>query len=327
MDDFEKWHAFNDHLQGSAVPSVRWTVPSEVEVRDGLVIWDDSSTGSTLTELPPEAGWRFLRLAALDGPKLERAVNSLASAYGPLRLCETHRLPETHARVSTVWGGREDGSAGAGGCRVASSEEPSAQEPVSGWKELSTQCVAMLLTRAELSEKVVVGRERFEQIAQALPRGLVPPMVNPPEIPDGFTRVDLDADPERHGTVGPISVTARLTAEASVAVAMRHLLAIGDPRPTVEVINGEFTVTIACDSLFGAIALWVATDLHRAQPLVPCRSCGRWYRRSRIGVWCCGDPECQRARRAANKRRERESRRDAAEDADDTLSAACSNKA
>lgn len=307
--DIETWRLWNEHEQASEFPGARWTVPTEVEVHEGWLVWDEHAVGSTEVEdFPPSAGWSFLRLADLEARRLDSEVLALAKKWGPLRLCEAHDLPSTHARPALHSSFFTD--AVVEGCRVAESADGRWSEPVSVWKQLAQTCAALLLARAELSEGEAPSRANLEEIARVLPSGLVPSALGR----RGVSRRDPDARLVEDltglvGVIGPVTVFASLDSKVSVAVVLRHLIAVGDVRPTVQVIDGEFTLSHSVDSYFGAMAMWLASELHRARPLVLCRFCGQWYRRGRKDVWRCDAEECRRALKAENKRRERDRKR------------------
>ncbi len=280
-------------------------VPPKIEVDADHLTWPCDYPRPRRRVRDPEGDFfgGFLDLASSDD--LEADVLRYARQWGPLWICERHDLPSSHARPSgvgsvQVWiEGRKLGTCPpkrlSGGTRWA--------EPISSWRTLAEQAVALVMARADLQRDGRLSEQRHQELAALHP--------SPVRIQEAC--VDAERTPEGTFKMVParknigmqqIFVTEVATSPANVVgLSMQWWLDQGAVTPTIGTRRDDYGLSLRADSLFGAIALRLAGNLANANPLVPCDYCGGLYVQTRTGTFFCGQPECDKARLRANSRR------------------------
>lgn len=288
------------------IRGVSWAVPQGVEVVDGLVTWPCEYRAMKRRVRDPEADFLqvFLALAYSEKEDLDRAVAAVARNWGPLWICERHCLPSSHTRppgvgAVQVWiEGRKLGD-----CPPARTEDGSRWvEPVEAWHRLAHHARALVLARTDLHRSGRLSKERRLELEA---------------LTDFDTIVGVPADAERgpegayvlrreHDDVATqrFFIPEVTTSAASVVGrSMQWWLDQGAIRPTIGSRSKDFGMELRADSLFGAIALRLASNLMNARPLVPCDYCGNLYVQTRTGTYFCGSDECDKARIRENAAR------------------------
>jgi hypothetical protein len=282
-----------------ALAGVSWDVSAGIRSKQGVLSWPERSRLIKRHDDPSGDYWvRFLELAELEGPALERAVGSFARRWGPLYLCEAHGLPTTHPWHVTPGARASASSPMACRVRFASGRK---EEPVERWRELARQAAAVLMARADLRDGEPVPSERFDAMMGALPLGMTAPGVSPRPLGLG-RRV---TGPLGSGAIGPITLRLQLSKNAAIGTAVQQWLAMSDVGPQFNWEDGDFALSFESRSLFGALALRMAGNLTDVRALVKCAYGNHWYQQTRRGTYFCRSEECDRLRLAENQRRRR----------------------
>lgn len=283
-----------------ALAGVEWEVRAGVRVKAGVLSWPMNGRVLRRHHDPKGDYWlSFLALGDLEGPALDRAVRTYAARWGPLHLCEAHGLPVTHP--PTITPGHLHAVNQQGQC-PARSANGRFEEPVERWRELARQAGVVLLARADLEEGDTVPKHRFEAMTGALPLGYSAPGTNPLPIPSGRKA----QAPAGQMMIGPIVVRLRLSAAQAVGIAAQQWFQMSDVAPRFRWEGGDFALSFQSHTLFGALALRLASSLTDARPLVKCDYGNHWYTQTRRNTYFCGvREECKRERLNANARRRR----------------------
>jgi hypothetical protein len=269
---------------------MRWRRPKRIQERDGQLTWVvDGDEVMTRTGHKYDPFFDFLDLANVKASDAPTAVLRYARRWGPLHLCARHGLPSSHTGTWLI-------SADTRSCSPRR-RGPDYIEPIARWIEFAAEAQSILLARADWS----LTTKPPHLVAPTGGGGIAVPGQGP--IDPAATRRTRKAG-SLHGRTGVIGEgLVVLPPSTAIAIAVRRWLALGAVYPLVRSQGPDFTLGFQADNLFGALALRLAGDLQNARPLVRCEFCGVLYRQTRLGTFCCDDPECHRLRRNRNARK------------------------
>ncbi len=268
-----------------------WLRPSDVTVSDGWVRWRENpgDRGRWINDPKQELLTPFAALASSDD--LERDVETFASRWGTLGLCE-HNLPHTH-RV------------GHGPAQVDSCHEQVDGdwfvEPIEPWRAFAGELATMLNAVVGIHTREPVRSDVWAPLVSEIAPGLVP--MSAPR--GGRVSIQEAVNPDR--LIGPIRLV--LPDKAFVSSFFDRWFELGNVRPAVEWLPSP-RLGFRARTLFGALALRAAVVATGAN-LKICNYCNEAYATQRgehATTRCCAREACRLKRSADTAKRHRANR-------------------